>query len=454
MGSRWRGFGGLAFVAVVCAPSAASASGYSVARFGGEHGHPTTSNATAIYYNPAGIALSDGYHVFVDGSFAWRKVSYTHAAEPGDDTTTAPGANTGRGEIFNILASPMVGVTGKFGDFALGAAFFTPFGGQSDWDKNEAFEGSAYPGPVDGVARWYAISGEIRSSFVSLAAAYELSEIGLSIGLAGNLILSKVHTLRAKTATGDNNVTSEGRSLLDVSGTDWSLGFGAIYEAVPKTLWIGASYQSRPGFGGKMELDGELTTYLGAAAKPEEVYLETALPDVYRLGLRWRPDPGYELRLFGDYQRWSALERHCVVKKGKQCEFNEETRQAGADTLLYQERDWDDTFGVRAGGSWWINQELELFSGLGFSSNAVPNKTLEPALPDWDGFSVSLGGRMALIDDLHAALSYTQLFYLPRDNQGESTLDDNAPGTARGPDTGGKYTQSVGVVNVNVDFKF
>ena len=31
----------------------ASASGFFVARFGGEHGHPTTDNPTAMYYNPA-----------------------------------------------------------------------------------------------------------------------------------------------------------------------------------------------------------------------------------------------------------------------------------------------------------------------------------------------------------------------------------------------------------------
>jgi long-chain fatty acid transport protein len=263
-----------------------------------------------------------------------------------------------------------------------------------------------------------------------------------------------VHTVRAKNAAGSNDLDTEGRSQLDVSGTDWSLGFGAIYEAMPKKLWIGASYQSRPNFGGNQELDGELTNYLGGPGRPEDVFLETNLPDVYRLGARWKPAPDIELRLFGDYQRWSALEQHCVVRKGKKCEFNEETRLPGPDTLLYQKREWDDTFGVRVGGSWWTNEDLELFSGLGFSSNAVPDKTLEPALPDWDGFSVALGARMALIENLHAALSYTQLFYLPRDNQGKSTLDDNAPGTARGPDAGGKYTQSVGVVNVNVDYKF
>ncbi|HMJ10332.1 MAG TPA: hypothetical protein VK524_02945, partial [Polyangiaceae bacterium] len=50
---------------LVLASSAGSAqaSGFATARFGSEHGHPTTTNATAIYYNPAGIAESRGTHV-------------------------------------------------------------------------------------------------------------------------------------------------------------------------------------------------------------------------------------------------------------------------------------------------------------------------------------------------------------------------------------------------------
>ena len=33
----------------------ADASGISVARFGGEHGHPTGTNPSTIYYNPGAI---------------------------------------------------------------------------------------------------------------------------------------------------------------------------------------------------------------------------------------------------------------------------------------------------------------------------------------------------------------------------------------------------------------
>ena len=81
--------------------------------------------------------------------------------------------------------------------------------------------------------------------------------------------------------------------------------------------------------------------------------------------------------------------------------------------LQNQPRDWHDTFGVRAGGSYWLNREFEFFGGSGFASNAVPDETLEPALPDWHGISLGLGGRLEIFENVHVAASYTQIFYVP-----------------------------------------
>lgn len=439
-------------IALTVAP-AAHASGYSVARFGGEHGHPTTTNATSIFYNPAGIGMSEGYHVFVDASFAWRYFSYSHSAESTDDTSLE-GANTGKNSLFNILTSPMLGVTGKFGDLALGAGFYTPFGGQASWKKNDDFaDNPNFAGPYDGVQRWYAIDGEIRSSFITLAAAYHIKPARLSIGVGANLILSTTDTVRGKTTVGNNNLASEGRSHLDVSGTDWSLGFGLLYEAIEKQLWIGASYQSRPNFSGMKPQEGRFRFYAnGLESVNEPAVLDTDLPDSIRLGTRYRPAEDMELRLFGDYQRWSVIERQCVHKPDVDCQPNS---AAGDTTFFDQPRDWQDTFGVRAGISKWLSKPLEVYAGAGYSSNAVPDETLEPALADWNAVSASLGVRAEVFDKMFVSGSYTQLYYIPRDTQGKFDLDE-APntGVSRSPDAGGNYKQLVGVVNVNVDFQF
>lgn len=444
----------LAAVAMGAWAEPAWASGLSVARFGGEHGHPTTNNATALYFNPAGLTESTGTHVFVDGTLAWRKLSYWHPTAPTDfpEPAGAEGANTGEAELFNVLVSPMVGVHTRIEKLVLGAAFYTPFGGQSGYEKNERFEGSEYPGPVDGVNRWYAIDGAIRSSYFTLGAAYAFEGTGLSVGLSANLISSVVHTARARNPSSDNAVTREGRSLLDVSGWDWSVGLGIMYEAIPDRLFLGASYQSRPNLDGDMVLEGTLTNrFAGQTVSASEVDLHQSLPDVIRAGARYRPEPDIELRVFGDYTRWSAFERQCVVARGERCEVDGET--GGGAAILNQERDWHDTFGIRLGSSLFPSERVEVVSGLGFSSNAVPAATQEPALPDWDSFSVALGVRLAVLERLHVAATYTQLFYVPRNTTGESELSQlDAP--SRGPDAGGAYSHAVGALNANVDVAF
>lgn len=437
--------GGLTFAcAAALWSSPATAGGLSVARFGGEHGYPVTNNATAIYYNPAGIADSKGTHVFLDVTAAWRHVTYQHTPAKSDipEPPGAKGANTDKASLFNIIPSPMVGLTTKFGDLALGAGFYTPFGGQATWQQNDNFKNNkSYPGPVDGAQRWFVIDGEIRSSYYTLAAAYHIPHTGLSIGASGNLVQSMINIVRARDILADNSVLSEGRSWLDVSGWQGSFGVGAYYEAVPKKLWFGASYQSRPGVSGGMKLSGTLKNDFGGVLTSDKVNAYQDFPDVIQLGTRWRVRQDVELRLFGDWSRWSSFKDQCIAAVGAPC--------PGPKSLLDIPRDWHDSFTVRAGGSFWVSRAAELLAGAGYYSSAVPNSTLDPSLPDWNTVSFTLGGRVALGKRLHTELSYSQFFSPQRDNSGKSTLNPHVS-----PNAGGVYTQDLGVVNLNVDVAF
>lgn len=451
-------FGGALLLALGLTASDALAEGISVARFGGEHGHPTTTNATAIYYNPAGIAESTGTHIYVDLTTAWRQLSYTHPAAPTDVPVPADaaGANTGRATLFNIIPSPMIGATHSFGDFALGLGFYTPLGGQASWNGNDQFANSKYPGPVDGVQRWAIINGEIRSSYYTLAGAYHVPHTGLSIGVSGNLIQSSINIVRARNATGDNSITTEGRAWLDVTGWQASFGVGALYEAIPHKLWFGASYQARPNVAGGMKLSGTLHTNLsGSVAPSTPIDVHQDMPDVIQLGARYRPVRDIELRLFGDYTRWSAFKNQCISNKGKPCDIQADGSPVPGESgiLLNIPHDWHDTFGIRGGASIWLSPRFEFFSGLGYASNAVPNSTLDPTLPDWASVSFALGAGYQIIKQLHGELSYTQFFFPERNNVGKSNLATlKFPSTS--PDAGGYYKQNLGVLDVNLDFAF
>lgn len=462
-------------LAILSIGSEAHAAGFATARFGGEHGHPTTDNPTAIYYNPAGIAedspdVKDKFwhvHIFADGNFALRFAGWSHEGSPQDqaEPAGASGANTGQADLFNFAAAPMAAATVQIENFGAGVGLFFPFGGASSWDKNEDFKDDPnFAGPYDGVQRWHAIDGIIRSMYISGAAAYDIMD-RVSIGAVFNMVRSEVKTIRAREPSGTNSIDSEGRSEIDVSGWNAAFGVGITGEVAEDKVWIGFSYQSQPGLG-DMVLEGTLKNNYSGSKSEEPVKLIQQLPDIYRLGVRARPVKEVEVRFFGDMTNWSMLKSQCLIPAAAtECKVNADGSSNLDDPnppLINIVRNWGPTFGIRGGGSYFMSDVVELFAGAGYDSNAVPDETLEPALTDFHKASIAGGLRFSAGETFGAALSYTHLFYVPRDvaacevggaNTGCSQLP-TLQSPSRTPDASGHYTQTVGVINANVQLNF
>jgi long-chain fatty acid transport protein len=381
--------------------------------------------------------------------------------EPADGV----GANTGEATLFNVAAAPMVGATaaGEVTDLIRlggGLAFFVPFGGSAVWDKNEAFDGHPkYPGAVDGTQRYYSIDGTIRTMYLSAGLAAAISDY-VAVGLSGGLAFSTVDSLRARETSGTTDLSLEGRAWFDGRSIDPQLGGGIIGRPLgDDTLRIALSYQAPPGFTGsklkgllRMHNAGQLT---GDQEGRDDVEMHQEMPDVFRFGVSYRPIVDLELRLFGDVTRWSLFTDQCIGKAGLPCEVNEDGSPVDPDNapIVNLPRRWRDAFGLRLGASYWVKDPIELFLGVGYDSNAIPGANLDAAMMDFHDVAVSLGTRIQIIDELAGAISYTHLFYVSRDTAGESENPDFA-GPSNGPDAGGRYTQAIGVINVNLMASF
>lgn len=443
--------GALFWLTGVCVQ--ARASGFSVARFGGEHGHPTTDNPTALYYNPAALVLAEQPQLFADLTLAVRRANYTRQHEPGDASppADAASANVGRATLTNVLLSPALGLTLPYEGFTFGVAWFTPFGGQAIWDRREEYvDHPRLPGPADGVQRWHSIEGQTFTSYLAIGAARRVLDETLALGVSLNLIGTLLSDVRAR-GDGTNDPEEEGRALLEARGLAFGVGLGLLYEARPGELWLGASYQSRPNLRGGIELRGTAEGKLGTTTRAD-VEVTYDLPDVVRLGARYLPRPWVELRLFGDYTRWSAFERQCIRFVGGTCRLSKDGSQLpGSGVLQNLPRNFRDSVGVRAGVSLFLENELEVFSGVGFDSSAVPDATMEASLPDFTLVSFALGVRGEVLPNFYAALSLTELLAMPR--QIESSLS-NYRVPSRQPDASGHYAQFVLALNANVQYTF
>lgn len=460
------------------------ASGLGVARFGGEHGHPTTDNPTAIYYNPAGIALKPGTRIFFDATLALRWASYQRpegAISSMDGTPEgARDANIGTARLFNTIAGPFAGVSSDFGTkfFSAGLSLSFPFGGQSRWKLNEKYAGDqTYPGAVDGVQRWYTIDGKLRSMYLTAAFAFNIPRIGLSIGVSGSAIRSEIDTIRARNPDSTDDLVStldgslkEGRSWVRASGWQGAFGIGVIWNWRSK-LWIGASYSSQPNVVGGMTLRGTLNNAFNnnAPEAPLAIEVTQTLPDTVRLGFRFRPIPRLELRIFGDYSRWSVFDKQCILdasKAGRRCDFPGADRafddpesfggpagEATEGVVQHLPRMWKDAGGVRLGASYWVIEPLELYAGVGFDSNAVPLQTLDAALMDAHKISASIGARWQIVKNFALALTFTDIAFLKADSRGKSLLHKFQSPT-RQPSAEGVYKQNLFVTNLYFDVSF
>lgn len=442
----------IAWAALFSLPSPSLASGFAVARFAGEHGHPVTDNPTALYHNPAALRAQRP-ELFLDGLFGRRQLTYTRARQPSDapDLEGAEGANVGRAALDNLLVGPSIWFSLPIHpDLVLAAGIFTPFGGPVSWEERGAYAQAPYPGPVDGVSRFHSIEGVSITTYASVGASYSLGKSGLRLGVAANLMYSLVQDVRAWSG-GGNSVVGEGRSLLEASGFAGGFAAGVFYENAEHALQIGLSYQSRPNVTGGMALQGELSNNIGGPSSAH-IELHEDLPDSLRLGLAVRPDPGLELRVSGVWERWSAFDRQCVSEAGASCNLIPGGGQPEGGTVLQNvPRDYHDAFEARLGASVWLQRALEVFSGLGVLSTAVPAETLDASLPDFFGVSFTLGARQRLSDTFAVAASYTHIVAAPRDARSRLSSFD-VP--SRLPDASGHYTQQVGFADVNVSVRF
>ncbi len=430
------------------------AAGFATAHFGGEQGSVVSTNPTALYYNPAGIGFSQGTDLYLDGQLALRGMSWQHALAPSDpaDPPGGEGANAGTAHLFNVFGAPALGATTRLGNFAFGAGLFVPFGGRESWQQNQAFASSQFPLAAAGVQRWHVIDGALTFIYGTLGAAYRIGP--LSIGVTGNLILSSISFSQAKNPTGSGlpDTLREGRANLDVSGVTGSFAVGAMLEAVPEHLWLAASYQSQPNMG-PQTMNGTLAITSPSVNINYKVGFTEALPDIVRAGVRWRPFHDVELRLFGDYTRWSVNKTQCAALQGYACQTYPDGSDATGGVIANYRRDWHDTVAFHVGGSYWLKPSVELFAGTGFETEATPDATLEPGLADADNVLVSGGARFLVANWFYLAASYTQLVFFNRDNTGLSDLS-NASVPTQQQDGGGKYTQWVGFLDVNVEKTF
>lgn len=303
----------------------------------------TADNASAVYYNPAGMTQLDGVQVR-GGSFF---ISLDYEARIG-------------GEVFEmddgVQALPSLFVTWNAGEenawpLWFGLGLYAPFGLATDWPSDAPF---------------FALADRSELEFITVApvVAFRLGK-QLSLGFGPTLNRGRI--------TFDQELTG-----FFYTGTDTSPGLTASLLWAPRPehrLALVHRRYSALEFEGRLELPVALGVVL-----PTEATARFPFPESWRVGYAYQPDPRWNLEVNLEWNRWDVL-RTVVLEN----EINP----------LPFPFNWQSSWFYEFGATRFFENGLHLSAGLAIVEKSVADAAFNPTVPDSDRrfLSAGAGGR-------------------------------------------------------------
>jgi len=305
-------------------------------------------DASAIYYNPAGLAFQNqSMSVSVNGFNVWPTYTYSDSF--------------GRNIINKSSTTiPQVFMAFKAGErLTLGFGAYVPYaGGGVEWDNRD-------------------LGLYIKSSLGILSLtptlAYALNE-KVSIGLNLNVYRSFLEDSRTIENLG--NVTTE------EDGTALALGLGLMLKPSER-LSVGVGIRGPA----TMKLTGKTTVPVaipGLGTFDADLSSETKfkLPWDFELGFAYRISSNFLISTSAQYTMWSTLDTLEKTLKN--------IPELG-DQVTEEPMNFKNILLWRVGMEYWINDILALRAGIGIDRWATPEETLDFVNIDVDKFTL-LGG--------------------------------------------------------------
>jgi long-chain fatty acid transport protein len=307
------------------------------------------NDASAIYYNPAGLAFQPGFGALVGGN-----VGYVSTQVDSTGQTVSPQ---------RTAAAPTVYVAQRLGKhWAIGLGSFANFA--------EHFK---YPQDFNG--RFLATFVDVTTGTINPVVAWRpIKQLALAVGL--DVLIASVDLYQALNFGGGEGTAHAGLTGVGVGGNA-----GLMVEAYKQYLKLGFSYRSRVdvNFDGKAsltvppELQGMVPGLLNSK-------LTLPFPHNFAFALSSRPVDRLILSADVHYTLWSALSTLTLNETAP-------GTMMSTSAALQLHNSW----GVRFGGELrFLDERLRFLLGVGWDQTPVPTSTLGPLLPDTD--RVLVGG--------------------------------------------------------------
>ncbi len=341
----------------------------------------------AISYNPAGLSYLPG--VQIESNVGLISSFTRHSVNNGIDYSA--------GTIHPVPTGYLTINPGHYLNdrLAFGVGSDSPFGLANKYDSNL---------PQVRYAGW---NNYLKMYTIKPVASIKLAD-GLSIG--GGPIYYRVTDFGGVQAYPNKALgiptLPDGQVRLNLSGNTWGWQMGTLikphkkhqfgfYFRSPVTIFtrglikvedatVGGNFET----GGNAKLDLPLNFTWAYAFKPTE-------RDTIEVDL--------------GYTRWSAHKRLF---------FNADPVNSSDDALLAAigkaEKNYDDSWSIHLGGHHKFNEKFTLRGGSFFFTNAVPDSSFIPAVPDANRLAFTVGGGYKISKNMNLDMSYLSEFALRR----------------------------------------
>jgi long-chain fatty acid transport protein len=384
------------------------------------------SDASAVYYNPAALGEVNGNSFLVTGTY----VGLYNSVE-----------NSGRNAVNkhddNLLASLFGNYHIPGSDVTVGIGTYSPFGLATSYDRE--------------FTRFAAERTELKTLYVTPAISWHPSSFfsvggGISYVHAAGLFSRGLclDPLTGCTAP----IGLEGRVRITDTANAFAYSVGVL--AKPTTnLKIGFSYRSRV----DLRFD-EADVKLGGAfstANTKANIRPIPLPPVINTGLFWEINRAWGAELVYEYTRWSEFENFAAAFSPTPIFVP----LAVPVTGFSLPQRWNNTSTVRLGSYYKINESWEGRGGIAIEQSAIPNSTLNPAIPDADKLTLNAGVGYTW-NNYSIDFGYMAVFYKTRKvtNSELEGLPATGPLGFAGAPGKDKYSTFANFVNVSLGFRF
>jgi long-chain fatty acid transport protein len=339
-------------------------------------------NPSAVLYNPAAINRLSGTNISFGNTIVIPRGSFR---------SQRTGVKTHMKDHTYLL--PNFYVTHEISDkIAVGLGVFSYFGLATDW-------------PDDWEGKFISTFAELRTFFINPVVSYQLTpRLSIAVGIA-----PFYSDVRLKRALGVYPLPfSLGNADLDADGFDVTYNFALLFQ-VSEKVKFGFSYRS----GVDIEYDGNIrfkTLPLFSRILPDGgVKVNMDLPPIITTGLAVDISESFTIECDLYWQGWSSYDE-LVPKYDKPVPFFLKGALGPID------RDYHDILDFCVGFKYKVRPDLVLRCGYFHDRTPVPQKSLDPTLPDADKHTFSMGfgykNKKSTFD-----FTYYAVFYENRDTK-------------------------------------